>query len=147
MPIAHKYLCEMLKILHCDISVGNILLYRADENEEANGLLVDFDFAKTIKDDESSGASDDGEGQHIFGEVNAQTTCTKTGGNGVWTVSGIYTYINTINNAILRGPPPLLPSKPYSSIQIPSGSNLPMIWNQFSMLFFISVHFSKDQAC
>ena len=57
MSIAHKYLCKTLKILHCDISIGNILLYRPDKNKEANGLLVDFDFAKTIKDNEST--SDD----------------------------------------------------------------------------------------
>lgn len=109
MPIAHKYLCETLKILHCDISVGNILLYRPDENKEANGLLVDFDFAKTIKDNKSSGdASATDEGQPIFSEVNIQSTGTKSCGNGVWTVSGIYSYINT-NNAIIREPPPLLP--------------------------------------
>jgi Fungal protein kinase len=47
---AHKYLCEKLKVLHCDISVGNILLYRPDDNSEATGLLIDFDFAATIED-------------------------------------------------------------------------------------------------
>lgn len=137
MPIAHKYLSETLKILHCDISVGNILLYRPDKNKEANGLLVDFDFAKTIKDDESSGDTGDAldgddEGQPIFGEANTQPSGTMSCVNGVWTVSGIYAYINTIDNAILREPPPLLPLNPYSTIQSPSRSDLPMISNQFS---------------
>jgi hypothetical protein len=135
MPIAHKYLCETLKILHCDISVGNILLYRPDENKEANGLLVDFDFAKTIKEnsDESSGASNsDDVGQHTLRGVDTRPIGTKSCGNGVWTVSGIYTCIKTFTNAILREPPPLLPSKPYSNFQSPSRSNLTMISNRFS---------------
>jgi hypothetical protein len=45
---AHKYLCEKLKILHCDVSIGNILIYRSDDDQEATGLLIDFDFATTI---------------------------------------------------------------------------------------------------
>ena len=113
MPIAHKYLCETLKILHCDISVGNILLYRPDESKEANGLLVDFDFAKTIKPNKSSNPSDgDDEIQGIFSETNTQPTKTgKTAscGNGVWTVGDICACINIIDNTILREPPPLLP--------------------------------------
>jgi hypothetical protein len=107
VSIAHKYLCETLKILHCDISIGNILLHRPNENKEANGLLVDFDFAKTIKDinddvpGKSSDAGDASDGNveaidedlPIFGEVPTQPTGTKSvGGNDVWTVSGIYAY-------------------------------------------------------
>ena len=137
MPIAHKYLCETLKVLHCDISVGNILLYRPDENKEANGLLVDFDFAKTIKDDELSGASNSDASidveQYIYGKVNTQPIGTKSYGNGVWTVSGIYTSINTVNKAILRERPRLLPSNSYSIIHCPPHSDLAMISNQFSM--------------
>jgi Fungal protein kinase len=104
--IAHKYLCETLKILHCDISVGNILLYRPDEDKEAKGLLVDFDFAKTIEGDKSSGDTgdaddaldDNDEGGPIFGEiVNTQPTGTKSLG-GVWTVCDIYAYFNIINH-------------------------------------------------
>lgn len=121
MSIAHKYLCETLKILHCDISIGNILLHRPDENKEANGLLVDFDFAKTIeKDDDVLGGSSgdagdasDGQELPVLGEVTTQSTGTKTVKNNVWTVSGIYAaklrIPNTINNTILREPPPLLP--------------------------------------
>jgi thiamine kinase-like enzyme len=47
---AHKYLCEKLKVLHCDISVGNILLYHPNDNSEATGLLIDFDSATTMED-------------------------------------------------------------------------------------------------
>jgi hypothetical protein len=149
MPVAHKYLCETLKILHCDISVGNVLLYRPDENKEANGLLVDFDFAKFIQgesSDISNSDAGDGAEQLILGEVNTRPTGTKSCGNGVWTVSGIYTWVKTIYNAILREPLPLLPSKPYSTIQSPSCSNLTMISNRFFTSFFISALFSKVQA-
>ena len=51
---AHQYLCETLHILHRDISIGNILLYRAEEGQEATGLLVDFDFAMSFPDPEAS---------------------------------------------------------------------------------------------
>ena len=47
---AHKYLCEKLKILHADISTGNIMLHQPNENARATGLLIDFDCAKTIND-------------------------------------------------------------------------------------------------
>jgi hypothetical protein len=93
--------------LHCDISIGNILLHRPNENKMANGLLVDFDFAKTIKDmdddalsksNDAGDASDGGdeaidEDLPISGEVPTQLIGTKSiGGNDVWTVSGIYAY-------------------------------------------------------
>lgn len=117
MSIAHKYLCKTLKILHCDISIGNILLYRPDENKEANGLLVDFDFAKTIKDNESTsddaGDASDGndedeadEGLPNFDEVDTQPTKKKSRRNGVWTVSGIYTY-QAPSIMLFLGNPPL----------------------------------------
>jgi hypothetical protein len=97
VSIAHKYLCETVKILHCDISIGNILLHRPDENKEANGLLVDFDFAKTIEGGKSSGdacdASDGNDkGLSEVGEATTQPTGTKSCINGVWTVSGVYAY-------------------------------------------------------
>jgi hypothetical protein len=47
---AHKYLCNTLRILHADISIGNIMLHQPDENSRVAGLLIDFDFAKTISD-------------------------------------------------------------------------------------------------
>lgn len=109
MSTAHKYLCKTLKILHCDISIGNILLYRPDENKEANGLLVDFDFAKTIEDIKSSGDAGDVSGPTtgIFDEVTSQpTTGTKSCRNGVWTVSGINAH-QTPSITIFLGNPPL----------------------------------------
>ena len=36
--------------MHCDISVGNILLYHPNDNSEATGLLIDFDFTMTVQD-------------------------------------------------------------------------------------------------
>jgi hypothetical protein len=110
---AHKYLCETLKILHGDISIGNILLYRPDESVEASGLLIDFDFAKTIKDVDGVGRSGsdgcDAEGESVdSGELppavenvvadeepalDSQASTEKWRSNiqrkYVWTVSGI----------------------------------------------------------
>ena len=110
MSIAHKYLCETLKILHCDISIGNILLYRPDENKEANGLLVDFDFAKTIKDntsgDDAGDVPEGNEGLAIFDDVTStQPTGTESCGNDVWTVSAIYTYQTPLIMLFLWNPP------------------------------------------
>ena len=51
---AHQYLCETLHILHRDISIGNILLYRAEEDQEATGLLIDFDFSTSFNPEEAS---------------------------------------------------------------------------------------------
>jgi hypothetical protein len=54
MLAAHQYLCETLHILHQDISIGNILLYRAEEGQEATGLLIDFDFSTTFIPEKAS---------------------------------------------------------------------------------------------
>lgn len=41
--------------MHCDISVGNILLNRLTDGSDAAGLLIDFEFAgaTTNKDDDT----------------------------------------------------------------------------------------------
>jgi len=82
---AHKYLCETLKILHCDISISNILLHRPDENTEANGLLVDFDFAKTIAVLGKSGDASGSDGNNELPILEAGTTGTRTVGGNLWT--------------------------------------------------------------
>jgi len=43
--IAHRYLYDHLKILHCDLSISNILLNRKDDGSEPIGLLIDYDFS------------------------------------------------------------------------------------------------------
>jgi serine/threonine protein kinase len=43
--IAHRYLYHHLKILHCDLSISNILLNRKDDSSEPTGLLIDYDFS------------------------------------------------------------------------------------------------------
>ena len=43
--IAHCYLYDHLKILHCDLSLSNVLLNRTDDESEAVGLLIDYDYA------------------------------------------------------------------------------------------------------
>jgi|SRR5882762_3111665 len=35
-------------ILHRDISLNNILLYRAKEDQAADGLLIDFDYSEEL---------------------------------------------------------------------------------------------------
>ena len=42
--IAHRYLYDHLKILHCDLSISNVLLNRNDNESEPIGLLIDYDF-------------------------------------------------------------------------------------------------------
>lgn len=45
MPfIAHRYLYNRVKILHCDLSVNNVLLNRKDDSSEPVGLLIDYDY-------------------------------------------------------------------------------------------------------
>ena len=49
---AHRGVWEACKLLHCDVSVGNILIHspRDCEDPETNevaGLLADWDLAKT----------------------------------------------------------------------------------------------------
>ena len=43
--IAHRYLYDHLKILHCDLSISNILLHRKDDESEPIGLLIDYDYS------------------------------------------------------------------------------------------------------
>jgi len=43
--IAHRYLYNRLGILHCDLSINNILLIRKDNESEATGLLIDYDYS------------------------------------------------------------------------------------------------------
>lgn len=56
---AHKDLVEQAGILHRDISVDNIMMYRADTQLEgaeprdaplSKGLLIDFDYATFLKE-------------------------------------------------------------------------------------------------
>jgi serine/threonine protein kinase len=45
--LAHQRLFNNHGILHRDISLNNILLYRA-EDETADGLLIDFDYSEEL---------------------------------------------------------------------------------------------------
>ena len=78
MSTAHKYLCEKLNILHRDISIGNILLYRVDEDQEVTGLLVDFDFSMTIRQGVAADAS---VGDHMSSDEVIEPAGDKTGRN------------------------------------------------------------------
>lgn len=43
--LAHRYLYDRLNILHCDLSISNVLLNRKDNKSEPVGLLIDFDYS------------------------------------------------------------------------------------------------------
>jgi hypothetical protein len=46
--IAHRYLHNHLRILHCDLSINNVLLIRKDNESEATGLLIDYDYSVDV---------------------------------------------------------------------------------------------------
>lgn len=46
--LAHDILFNDYAILHRDISLNNILLFRPDSNTEAGGLLIDLDYGEEI---------------------------------------------------------------------------------------------------
>ncbi|KIL55421.1 hypothetical protein M378DRAFT_17957 [Amanita muscaria Koide BX008] len=90
MLAAHKYLWENLQILHRDISIGNILLYRAEEGQEANGLLIDFDFSTTfvpdsVNDEDDANfttAADDAGTGNMETNNNSRASSMKAAGTG-----------------------------------------------------------------
>jgi len=49
--IAHRYLYDHLKILHCDLSFSNVLLNRKDDESEPVGLLIDYDYSESVDAD------------------------------------------------------------------------------------------------
>jgi hypothetical protein len=56
-------------ILHRDISLNNILLYRAKEDETADGLLIDFDYSEELDIlDSESDTLDAHDGEHAIEE-------------------------------------------------------------------------------
>ena len=51
-------------ILHRDISLNNILLYRLKDDESGDGLLIDFDYSEELD-------ILDSDGEHAMGECEA----------------------------------------------------------------------------
>ncbi len=45
---AHHYLYNNVGILHCDLSLNNILLNRKNNSSEAIGLLIDYDYSVSV---------------------------------------------------------------------------------------------------
>ena len=45
---AHRYLYNHVGILHCDLSLNNILLNRKNNGSEAIGLLIDYDYSVSV---------------------------------------------------------------------------------------------------
>lgn len=46
--IAHRYLYNHVGILHCDLSLNNVLLTRKGDESEATGLLIDYDHSINV---------------------------------------------------------------------------------------------------
>lgn len=46
--LAHQILFNNHGILHRDVSLNNILLYRAKKDETADGLLIDLDYSEEL---------------------------------------------------------------------------------------------------
>lgn len=57
---ALKFLAEEVRILHCDVSINNILINRVREGQlmpiKTCGMIIDFEFARNIDDSSGSGA-------------------------------------------------------------------------------------------
>lgn len=47
--LAHRTLYNEYGILHRDISLNNLLLYRPKVDEVADGLLIDFDYSEELE--------------------------------------------------------------------------------------------------
>ena len=45
---AHRYLHDRVGILHRDLSANNVLLNRKDNEFEATGLLIDYDYSLVV---------------------------------------------------------------------------------------------------
>ena len=48
--IAHEYLTKNLRILHQDISIGNVMITQRGDQEKPSGLLIDFDYSGKIEE-------------------------------------------------------------------------------------------------
>jgi hypothetical protein len=62
--LAHQMLFNDHGILHRDISLNNILLYRLKDDESGDGLLIDFDYSEELD-------ILDSDGEHAMGECEA----------------------------------------------------------------------------
>ncbi|CAD6500774.1 BgTH12-06480 [Blumeria graminis f. sp. triticale] len=49
--VAHRRLYTEKRILHCNVSEGNIVLVRPDGDNSIQGMLIDLDHAMTLNDD------------------------------------------------------------------------------------------------
>jgi hypothetical protein len=73
--IAHRYLHNCVGILHCDLSINNVLLIRKDSECEATGLLIDYDYSI----DTGSEAANHQDPQHsAVTAAHSSGRCTRT---------------------------------------------------------------------
>ncbi|SZF01395.1 unnamed protein product [Blumeria hordei] len=52
--VAHRPLYSEKKILHCDISEGNIVFLRSEGDNSIQGMLIDLDYAVSLNDDQKN---------------------------------------------------------------------------------------------
>ena len=50
----YRYLFKKLRILHCDISINNLLISRPDAMSKAVGLLINFNFACLVDESDAN---------------------------------------------------------------------------------------------
>jgi len=72
--IAHRYLYHHLKILHCDLSISNILLNRKDNSSESIGLLIDYDFSVNTEAVNHGDTDDTPIGERVAAASDAEDT-------------------------------------------------------------------------
>ncbi len=65
--IAHRYLHDRVGILHCDLSINNVLLIRKDDKSKATGLLIDYGYSIDV-DLEAA--------KHTAAHTSGHNTCT-----------------------------------------------------------------------
>ena len=73
----HRYLYNHVGILHCDLSLNNILLNRKNKGLEAIGLLIDYDYSVSMDNSNqlcTSRSSSKASGPHT---VEKASTCEK----------------------------------------------------------------------
>lgn len=75
--VAHGYLTRNLRILHRDISIGNIMLARQEGSEVARGLLIDFDYSEELDEentvDSIVGAEESDNGDSCVAQVTSSS--------------------------------------------------------------------------
>jgi hypothetical protein len=160
--IAHRYLYDHLKILHCDVSLSNVLLNRKDDELEATGLLIDYDYLidadQTVSHPDPAAHTSDKHapentltGEHVAGDTlegSAAVGVMKAPSETPLTVCFAYLLeMSHTHEVTSRVHHPTWPSRLFfGRIQL-SSTNPNTTLNQYSTLFSICAHLFGALAC